>query len=137
MFDCREAETGKIFAMKIVDKTRLHEGSVASVREEVAFGLDPRLQHDSVMGIREAFEDDEHFYMVMEKACGGPLSFEEASRIYGVIHKALKGVLSVSSFLRHYSNGGVQSSRCLSHACYKRQEVQLFVRRGPLGVCGQ
>ena len=68
VYDCRETETGKIFAMKVVDKTRLHEDSVESVRREVVYGTDPRLQNPMLMTLKAAVETEGHIFMVMEKA---------------------------------------------------------------------
>ena len=55
----------------------MYEELFGSIGREFVYGINLKLWDEFIMGIREAFEGDEHVCMVMDKACGGLPSFEE------------------------------------------------------------
>ena len=64
--------TGKKFAIKVYDKSKLTDSNrQRSVRREIR--LLQKMNHPNIVKIYEAFETDDHVYLVMEYVGGGSL----------------------------------------------------------------
>ncbi|KAL9240639.1 hypothetical protein vseg_014836 [Gypsophila vaccaria] len=72
-YDCTEIETGERFACKMISKSKLRtEVDVEDVRREVEI-MRHLPKHDNIVAFKEAFEDKEAIYLVMEICQGGEL----------------------------------------------------------------
>jgi serine/threonine protein kinase len=68
---CIDVETGMKFAIKIMDKKDLVK-SEQTVRDEIAI-LKQVGHHKHIVALEDTFEDEKHFYLVMELCEGGDL----------------------------------------------------------------
>eukprot|EP00742_Colponemidia_sp_Colp-10_P000968 GILJ01001050.1.p1 GENE.GILJ01001050.1~~GILJ01001050.1.p1 ORF type:complete len:296 (-),score=18.25 GILJ01001050.1:635-1522(-) len=69
--ECRDVQTGEIFAIKIVDKGKLKELEKIHQWEEVH--IQNSLSHPKIIKILHQFEDEDSFYLVMKFMRGGDL----------------------------------------------------------------
>lgn len=84
VFECVRKGTREVFAVKIVSRKAKSRKSVTgrtmaeTVLHEVAV-LD-QLKHDNIIQINEFFEDNDHFYLLMERMRGGDV-FDRLMRL--------------------------------------------------------
>ena len=71
MFKCRNKSTQEIFAVKQIHKKNLTDQGKRRLREEIIIGFS--LSHKHVVEIKEYFECETFFYIIMERVTGGDL----------------------------------------------------------------
>lgn len=65
-------QTNESYAIKIIEKKKMSRaGGEAKLQDEVA--ILQKIDHPGCIGIRESFENDTHFYLVLELVTGGEL----------------------------------------------------------------
>eukprot|EP00756_Hemistasia_phaeocysticola_P001380 Hpha_TRINITY_DN10981_c0_g1::TRINITY_DN10981_c0_g1_i1::g.26854::m.26854/K08794/CAMK1; calcium/calmodulin-dependent protein kinase I len=68
---CRKRESGEEFAVKCIDKGKLHGSALEALHSEVE--IMTQVRHFNVVRMVDFFETAEFFYIVMELVTGGPL----------------------------------------------------------------
>ncbi|GAV90073.1 Pkinase domain-containing protein/EF_hand_5 domain-containing protein [Cephalotus follicularis] len=72
--ECRDVETGEAYACKKISKGKLRtEVDVEDVRREVEIMMRHLPKHPNIVSFKEAYEDKEAVYLVMELCEGGEL----------------------------------------------------------------
>ena len=70
-------QSGKAFAIKIVNKFRLNEADAAALQDEISilreFKRDKDFEHSHIVRLNDVFEGTDYFYLVTEKIDGGCL----------------------------------------------------------------
>lgn len=102
---CTSIATGKEYAVKVVSKSDETHTRSRILREVHIFNL---CKHQpNIVQLIDWFEDDEHFYMVMEKMRGGPLLQHILARGYFTEEEARKVTKEIASALKFLHDRGI------------------------------
>jgi serine/threonine protein kinase len=81
--ECTHKRTNKIYAVKVIERKQPSRKSVKRTMAEMVLrevAILDSLKHPNIMEIKELFEDDDYFYLVMERMHGGDV-FEKLCEI--------------------------------------------------------
>ena len=98
----RSHATGQIVAVKAIFKERMAKhGSEASSRVQTEAAIMRRLDHPNIIKLHETFEDDAHWYLVLDLCVGGELFDQIVKASHFSERTAARLVKQILSALHH------------------------------------
>jgi serine/threonine protein kinase len=109
VYECRHQRTNSAFAVKVIERKQPSRKSVKRTMAEMVLrevAILDSLKHPNIIEIKEIFEDDEYFYLVMERMRGGDV-FDKLIQIKNYNEQDAKllihTLLKATEFFHHHN----------------------------------